>query len=104
MKNITLAIDEALLTKGRELAAARKTTLNALVRGLLAHEVEQDGRLAKAKQELRELSERTSVTLEPGYRFDREEAYAERGVSGHERAGLRGDGAKKRTGKVGARA
>jgi len=101
MKNITLAIDETLLAKGRELAAARKTTLNALVRSLLEHEVEQDGRLAQAKRELRELSERTNVTLEPGYRFDREDVYAERGISGHERPDLRSDRQDKRARKVG---
>jgi hypothetical protein len=103
MKNITLAIDETLLAKGRELAAARKTTLNAMVRGLLAHEVEQDGRLVQAKRELRELSEQADVTLEPGYRFKREDAYAERGVPRHERAGLRSDGTKERARKVGGR-
>ena len=42
MKNVTLAIDEELLEKARGLAERRKTTLNAMVRSLLEHEVEQE--------------------------------------------------------------
>ena len=37
MKNITLAIDETVLDEVREIAARRRTTVNAIVRNYLAH-------------------------------------------------------------------
>ena len=49
MKNVTLAMDETLLEQARGLAERRKTTLNALIRSLLAHEVEQEDRIAWAQ-------------------------------------------------------
>jgi hypothetical protein len=66
MKNVTLAIDEDLLAKARALAEARKTTLNALVRSLLAAEIEQNDRIAWAKKGMRELMERSTLEFEPG--------------------------------------
>ncbi len=42
MKNITLAIDEETLTAGRAYAERHRTTLNALVRDLLARTVHVD--------------------------------------------------------------
>jgi len=50
MKNVTLAIDEKLLESARALAEKRKTSLNALVRSLLSHEVEQEDRIAWARE------------------------------------------------------
>jgi len=38
-KNITLAIDDDLLQRARVLAAMRRTSVNEMVRGLLADEV-----------------------------------------------------------------
>lgn len=66
MKNITLAIDEDLLGKARSLAERRKTTLNAMVRGLLAHEVEQEDRIAWAREGIRELIAGSTLEFEPG--------------------------------------
>ena len=39
MKNITLSLDEKLLEAGREYAKAHNTSLNSLIRELLAHAV-----------------------------------------------------------------
>ncbi|MCC5997289.1 MAG: hypothetical protein JJU18_13070 [Oceanicaulis sp.] len=41
-KNLTLAIDDDLLDKARVLAAMRRTTVNAMVRDFLTHEVQRE--------------------------------------------------------------
>jgi hypothetical protein len=46
MKNITLALDEEILEAGRTYARRHQTTLNALVRDLLARAVVADRRAA----------------------------------------------------------
>jgi hypothetical protein len=46
MKNITLALDEETLEAGREYAQRHQTTLNALVRDLLAKTVLSDRKAA----------------------------------------------------------
>ncbi len=42
MKNITLALDEMIIQKGRKYASKHNLTLNALVRKLLEKTVEED--------------------------------------------------------------
>jgi hypothetical protein len=49
MKNITLALDEKTLEAGRSYAERHKTTLNALVRDLLAKVVLPDRQAAVAE-------------------------------------------------------
>jgi DNA phosphorothioation-dependent restriction protein DptG len=56
MKNITLSIDEETLLAGRAYAERHQTTLNALVRELLARTVRVDR--AAAVQELFRLMDR----------------------------------------------
>jgi predicted transcriptional regulator len=97
MKNVTLAIDETLLEKGRALAEKRKTSLNALIRSLLAHEVEQDDRIAWAKEGMRRLIEEAKAGTDDGepYVWNRRDAYGEREdrlLSRHQRPDLRGFG------------
>lgn len=97
MKNVTLAMDEELLRKGRALAEKRKTSLNALIRSLLAHEVEQDDRIAWAREGMRKLIEEKQKRGESGspFTWDRDENYAEREdriISRLERPPLRGFG------------
>ena len=99
MKNVTLAIDEQLLVKARNLAESRKTTLNAMVRSLLANEVEQQDRIAWAKAGMKRLMEeaRARAALDDGepYVWNRRDAYADREdrvLSRHERPDLRGFG------------
>ena len=98
MKNITLAIDEALLEQARALAERRKTSLNALVRTLLASEIEQEDRIAAAKRGMKRLMDESQGTMPWDYRWNRDEIYAEREdrlLSRHERPDLRGFGEKK---------
>lgn len=95
MKNVTLAIDEALLESARQLAERRKTSLNAMIRSLLSAEIEQEDRIAAAKRGLRELMENSRGRLPPDYRWSREEIYAEREdrlSARHQRPDLRGFG------------
>ena len=97
MKNITLAIDEDLLGRARSLAEARHTTLNAMVRSLLANEVEQEDRIAWAKEGMRKLIEEKQKRGESGppFTWNRDEIYAEREdrmLSRLERPPLRGFG------------
>jgi len=99
MKNVTLAIDEQLIERARALAERRKTSLNALIRSLLAHEVEQDDRIAWAKAGMKRLMEeaRAKAALDDGepYVWNRRDAYDEREdrlLSRHERPDLRGFG------------
>jgi predicted transcriptional regulator len=97
MKNVTLAMDEKLLEQARSLAERRKTTLNAMVRSLLAHEVEQEDRIAWAKAGMKRLIEEAKAaaatdTGEP-YVWNRMDAYDEREnriLSRHQRPDLRG--------------
>ncbi len=97
MKNITLAIDETLLERARGLAERRKTTLNAMVRSLLEHEVEQEDRIAWAKAGMKQLIEEAKAAKGDGaaepYVWNRMDAYEEREnriLSRLERPDLRG--------------
>ena len=91
MKNVTLAIDDAVLDRARAYAVKRGTTLNAIVRQHLESLGENEERLAQAMRELKAMSETTVARLGPDYRFDREDIYAERMLPRHERPDLRGD-------------
>jgi predicted transcriptional regulator len=99
MKNVTLAIDEELLRQARSLAERRKTSLNALIRRLLANEVEQEDRIAWAKEGMRRLIEEAKAKAEASggepYVWNRRDAYDEREdrmLSRLERPPLRGFG------------
>jgi hypothetical protein len=99
MRNVTLAIDEGLLEKARGLAERRHTSLNAMVRSLLAAEVEQEDRIAWAKAGMKRLMEeaRAKAALDDSepYVWNRRDAYADREdrlLSRHERPDLRGFG------------
>jgi hypothetical protein len=63
-KNITLAIDEAVLDEVRLFAAKRNTTVNGLVRDYLEGIAKQEDRVTRARRRLLELSEQS--TLEVG--------------------------------------
>ena len=98
MKNVTLAIDDTLLGQARELAEKRKTSLNALIRSLLSHEVEQDARIAWAREGMRRLMEESTLDMGPDYRWNRQDLYAEREdrlLSRHEHSDLRRTGENK---------
>lgn len=63
MKNITLAIDEHVLSEARKYAARRNTTVNALVRDHLTRITAEDDRLARARVRLRELAEASTAFM-----------------------------------------
>lgn len=63
-KNITLAIDEAVLDRVRIIAAERKTTVNGLVRNYLENLSGADDKRARLAKRIDEL--RAKSTLEVG--------------------------------------
>lgn len=54
-RNITLAIDDALLDKVRVLAAMKRTTVNEAVRGFLTQWVQQEASKDEAREALLKL-------------------------------------------------
>ena len=92
MKNITLAIDEAVLARAREHAIRRGTTVNALVREHLADLVRADEQVEEARRGLLELIDNSTGRLGPNFKWNREEIYGDRLFPGHKRARLRRDG------------
>jgi hypothetical protein len=75
MKNITLAIDEKTLAAGRAYAERHQTTLNALVRDLLARTVHTD-RTATAAEMFRLMDNAPGRSR--GKRWTREELHVRR--------------------------
>ncbi|MCC6588149.1 MAG: MerR family transcriptional regulator [Bryobacterales bacterium] len=59
MKNITLSVDEEVLTAVRRHAAERNSTVNRLVREFFASIATQNDRARHARSRLRELSEKS---------------------------------------------
>ena len=92
MKNLTLAIDDHVLDEVREIAARRRTTVNALVRDYLTQVAAEDGRIAQARKELRELMDNSTARLGPDYKWNREELYADRMFPRYQHPDVRGDG------------
>jgi hypothetical protein len=75
VKNITLAIDEETLAAGRAYAERHQTTLNALVRDLLARTVLSDRRAA-VREMFRLMDEAPGRSR--GKRWTRDELHARR--------------------------
>lgn len=75
MKNITLALDEALLTQVREVAAERRTTLNGLVREFLQDLAQRHDRTEAARRELLEMSRASTADMGPDWVWSREQSY-----------------------------
>ena len=90
MKNITLAIEDDIISKARVHAAREGTTVNGLVRTFLTNLVGgETERQRQARMKLLELAERSTWDPGPDWKWNREEIYAER-LSRHERARVRG--------------
>jgi predicted transcriptional regulator len=92
MKNITLAIDENVLDEVREIAARRRTTVNALVRDYLTQIASEESRIAEARKGLKELMDKSTARLGKDYVWNREEIYEDRMFPRHKRPDLRGNG------------
>jgi len=73
MKNITLAIDERLLEESREYAREHHTSLNAMVREMLAKRV-LSGQGADWLDKAFELADKSHGRLK-GWKWNREELY-----------------------------
>ncbi len=77
MAALTIDIDDKLIHALRETAALRHTTVDAIVESVLSDIVVGEQR----PKSFRELAEEASLSLEPGWKWNREET--------HDRAVLR---------------
>ena len=59
MKNITLSVDEKVLTAARRYAAAHNSSVNRLVREYLASIAAREDGAAKVRHRIRQLSDRS---------------------------------------------
>ena len=75
MKNITLAIDDAVLDRVRRYAASHDTTVNAIVREHLEQIAKNEDRLKQVVAELRRMSETSTAELGQDYKWNREDGY-----------------------------
>jgi len=73
MKNVTLSMSGELLRAGRAHASRRHTSLNQLIRDLLAAEMRQDPKL-RARELFASMDAGRSTRR--GYRWRREDAYS----------------------------
>jgi predicted transcriptional regulator len=89
MKNITLAIDGDVLDRVREIAARKRTTVNAIVREHLTKLASEEFRIAEARRRLLELSDASEGRLGPDWKWNREDAYAGRVLPRHEHPPVR---------------
>ena len=74
-RNITLAIDEDLLSKVRVLAAMKRTSVNELVRNYLSRLVEEERGKDEAREELLRLMDQSEGHM-GDWRPSREETYS----------------------------
>ena len=94
MKNITLAVDEAVLEKVRIVAAQERTTVNAMVRRFLEEKAKGSDVAARRRaaiERILELSRTAESNMQAGWKFNRDEIYAER-LSRFERPAVRRGG------------
>jgi hypothetical protein len=89
MKNLTLAIEDQILDGVRKYAVNNGTTVNAIVREHLTRIVTQEDKAAQARRELVELAKNSQARLGPDWKWNREELYESRMLSGHKRPDLR---------------
>ena len=75
MKNITLSVDEEVLAAVRRHAAARDSTVNALVREYLGNLAQFEDRAQRARARMRQLSNQSKGRLGKK-RWTREDLHA----------------------------
>lgn len=76
-RNLTLAIDDALLDKVRVLAAMKRTSVNEMVRGFLRRAVEEEREADEAREALLKLIDESEGRGGEGWRPPtREETYS----------------------------
>ncbi len=91
MRNIALSVDEDVLAAVRRHAAARNSTVNALVREYLTNLAAHEDRAKQARARMRELSAQSSGRL-GRKRWSREDLHERQRVPGYQRSGVRGRG------------
>jgi hypothetical protein len=64
-KNITLAVDEAVIDRVRIIAAERQTTVNGMVREFLERVAAQEDKTERARRRIRELAMRSTAEVGP---------------------------------------
>ena len=74
-RNLTLAIDDALLDKERVLAAMKRTSVNEMVRQFLTRLVEQETSKDEAREALLKLIDESEGRMGE-WKFSREDAYS----------------------------
>ena len=74
-RNLTLAIDDALLDKVRVLAAMKRTSVNEMVRQFLTRLVEQEQSKDEAREALLKLIDESEGRMGE-WTFNREDAYS----------------------------
>lgn len=75
VKNVTLSIDEEVLSAVRKYAAERNSSVNALVREFLGAIAEREDRAKKSRERIRELSECSEARIGSGT-WSRDELHA----------------------------
>jgi CHASE3 domain sensor protein len=65
MKNVTIALDEALLREARRIAADRGTTLNAMIREFMEELTERESEAVKARRRIVELCRSSRAEVGP---------------------------------------
>jgi metal-responsive CopG/Arc/MetJ family transcriptional regulator len=63
MKNVTIAIDEALLREARRIAVERSTSLNSLIREYLQRLIERESRSHSARHRIAELCRHSTAEV-----------------------------------------
>ncbi|MEN8162647.1 MAG: ribbon-helix-helix protein, CopG family [Acidobacteriota bacterium] len=66
MKNVTIALDEALLREVRGIAADRSTSLNALIREFLRELSESESKAVQARKRIVELCRASQAEVGSG--------------------------------------
>ena len=74
MSNITLNLPDEILDEVRVVAAKRKTTVNAMVRGFLTDVAKSEDRLSRVRARFRELAEKSKAEVGP-ITWKREDLY-----------------------------
>jgi hypothetical protein len=63
MRNVTLSVDDRVLSTVRKIAAERNSSVNALVREFLTNLADHEDRAAKARARLVQLSRQSKAQL-----------------------------------------
>ncbi|MGJ3243565.1 MAG: DUF6364 family protein [Opitutales bacterium] len=74
MKNITMRVDEDVLTQARKVAAEQSTSVNALVRDFLEDLSRRESRKQTARREILDLCRRSKATV-GGRTWTRDDLY-----------------------------